>query len=260
MTSAEVANFLAPTCDPVMVYAYIENTFGDACFNVRPFQVTMCNPSGTFSYPPDTDDTPLTYCFNSNSALAPVLNALTSGGTYAVIPTNPTDVLTIDPNTGVLDLTGATPGTYEIKYTIAAGLAPDGCAEFNTSTIIVIESCIVATVPDPEPVCEGTATFDLIAVYTEVVGTTTSYEWTDYSGVAFSTDQNPVGVMVPPIAGSYTYSLVITQNGTARPALWLSNSSFQLDATSNLSAPTPTAKSDLKLRTSAEPPPAPTRR
>ena len=218
LTPAQVASFMTPTCDPVTVYVYIENTFGDACFNVRPFQVTMCNPSGTFSYPPDTDDTPLTYCFNSNSALAPILTNLTPNGTFTVIPAVPGGVLTINPDTGVIDLTGATPGTYEIKYTIEAGPAPDGCAEFTTSTTIVVESCIIANVSNSGPFCVGTATFNLFAAYTEVVGTTTTYQWTDNDGVVISNLQNPIDVPVPGTAGTYTYSLVITQNGTPSQA------------------------------------------
>jgi gliding motility-associated-like protein len=218
LTPAQVASFMTPTCDPVTVYVYIENTFGDACFNVRPFQVTMCNPSGTFSYPPDTDDTPLTYCFNSNSALAPILTNLTPNGTFTVIPAVPGGVLTINPDTGVIDLTGATPGTYEIKYTIGAGPAPDGCAEFTTSTTIVVESCIIANVSNSGPFCVGTATFNLFAAYTEVVGTTTTYQWTDNDGVVISNLQNPIDVPVPGTAGTYTYSLVITQNGTPSQA------------------------------------------
>ncbi|WP_169516035.1 T9SS type B sorting domain-containing protein [Flavobacterium tegetincola] len=218
LTPAQVAAYTAPGADPVTIYTYIVNTFGDSCANVRSFVVQIGNPSGTFSYPPDTDATPLTYCFNSNSALAPVLVDLTGGGTYTVIPVDPTDVLTINPTTGVLDLTGASAGDYEIKYTIPAGPAPDGCPEYITSTTITIESCIAATVDNSGPVCVGTAFFDLEAIYTEVVGSTTTYEWTDNAGAVISTDQDPIDVPVPAAAGDYTYSLVITQNGTPSEA------------------------------------------
>ena len=188
---------------------------GGYCNPIKTFKLYFTPPpSGTFAYPPDTDSTPAVYCFNSNSALAPVLTSLTPNGTYSVVLNNPADLLTIDTNTGVLNLTGATPGTYTIKYTIPATAGPDGCPEYNTETTIVIEACITATVSTDGNVCEGTATFKLLTDFTEIGGTTT-YEWKDNDGAVFSTDKNPIDVPVPAAAGTYTYTLIITQNGTA---------------------------------------------
>ena len=118
LTSAQVANFTTPGTEPVEVFVLIRD---DNCFNVRSFLVQIGNPSGEFSYPPDTDGTPDTYCFNSTSALVPILDELTSGGAYTIAPATG---LIIDEETGTLNLMGATPGTYEITYLIPEGPAP----------------------------------------------------------------------------------------------------------------------------------------
>jgi hypothetical protein len=60
-------------------------------------------------------------------------------------------------------------------------------------------------------VCVGNFTFGLSATG---AGTGATYEWKDYNNFTISTDQNPIGVMVPTIAGSYVYSVVANVNGT----------------------------------------------
>ncbi len=211
-----VTNIVINDDDPVTIYSLIRGAFGGVCTNIRPFTVEVGTPKGDFTYPEDATDVDVdtsTFCFNSNSALAPVLDpddGLTEGGTYTVDP--PTG-LTIDPTTGVLDLTGAVAGTYTINYDIEENTDPGGCPAFNANTIVIIESCIDATVANSGPFCQGTATFELTTTYTEPPGGATTYEWTDNDGTIVSTVQNPVGVAVPAAAGSYTYSLVITQNG-----------------------------------------------
>ena len=211
LPASTVANFTTTSTDPVPIYVLIVDEFG-YCSNVRTFFVEIGSPGGTFSYPPDTDATPTTYCFNSNSALAPVPVDLSAGGTYSVIAPNPTDVLTINADTGVLDLTGATAGTYTIKYFIPAN-ATTGCPEYSTETTVTIESCIDATVANSGPHCQGTATFDITTTYTETTGVTTTYEWKDNAGAVVSTVKSPT-LPLPAAAGSYTYILIITQNGT----------------------------------------------
>ncbi len=219
LTPAEVNAFSIADENPVTIHVLIRDPFGFyPCFNVRSFTVQVGNPTGDFTYPEDASDTDVdtsTFCFNSNSALAPVLDpvdGLTPGGTFSV---NPPTGLTIDSTTGVLDLTGATPGSYTINYDIPEdplNPPPAGCPAFNANTIVVIESCIDATVSNSGPVCEGTGNFDLTTNYTEPVGGTTTYEWTDASGTVVSTVKSP-SVTIPANDGTYVYSLVITQNG-----------------------------------------------
>ncbi|MDD3004390.1 MAG: hypothetical protein PHH66_05660, partial [Flavobacterium sp.] len=212
-TSNGVTNITIADNDPVTIYVLIREPFGGVCINIRPFTVQIGTPVGSFSYPDPDGDIPSKYCFNSNNALAPVFDpvlGLTSGGTYTVDP--PTG-LTINPTTGVLDLTGAAEGTYTINYDIEEDTSPGGCPAFNANTIVIIESCISATVSNSGDVCQGTPTFDLFASYTEVVGATTTYEWKDNDGNVVATTKNASGIPVPATAGTYTYSLVITQNG-----------------------------------------------
>lgn len=59
-------------------------------------------------------------------------------------------------------------------------------------------------------VCEGTPTFDLFATD---AGPDATYEWKDNNNFIISTDQNPVGVVVPNPSGSYVYSVIATVNG-----------------------------------------------
>ena len=212
LTPAQVASFPILNGDPVTIYVYLE-AVGVQCINVRPFVVQVGTPGGSFSYPDADGDIPSKYCFNSNAGIAPTLNTLTAGGTFTV---NPPTGLTINPNTGVINLTCAVPGTYTINYDIAANPAPGGCPAFNRSTTVIIESCFVATVSNSGNVCQGTSSFNLFTNYNETVCTpATTYKWTDNAGVQISTDKNPVGVAVPTAAGTYVYSLVITQNGVA---------------------------------------------
>ena len=212
-TNNGVTNITITDNNPVTIYVLIREPFGGVCINVRPFTVQVGTPAGSFSYPDPDGDIPSKYCFNSNNALAPVFDpvlGLTSGGIFTV---NPPTGLIINPTTGVLDLTGAQEGTYTINYDIEEDTAPGGCPAFNANTIVIIESCISATVSNSGNVCQGTPTFDLFANYTEVVGATTTYEWKDNDGNVVATTQNPTGIPVPSAAGTYNYSLVITQNG-----------------------------------------------
>ena len=205
-------NITVANSDPVIIYVLIRETFGVDCINVRPFTVQVGNPGGTFSYP--DDNTPSTFCFNSNNALAPLKVDLSAGGEFTVIPDDPLDQLTINAATGVLDLTGASAGTYTIKYFIPAN-AVNGCPEYTTTTTVIIESCINATVSNTGPLCQGTTTFGLTTFYSEPTGVSTIYEWKDNNGIVVSNQKSPSGLAVPTAAGTYTYTLVLTQNGAS---------------------------------------------
>jgi gliding motility-associated-like protein len=220
-TLGQVTNLSIPDGNPIVIYALIRSAFGGICTNIRPFTVQVGISKGDFTYPEDASDTDVTtstFCFNSDSALAPVLDptdGLTADGTFTVDP--PTGLI-INETTGVLNLTGAIPGTYIINYDIPedpSNPPPVGCPDFNANTVVIIESCIDAMVGNSGPICEGNPTFDLTTTYTEPAGGTTTYEWTNEAGTVVSTLQNPIDIAVPATQGTYIYSLVITQNGAA---------------------------------------------
>ncbi|MFY0483913.1 hypothetical protein ACI6PS_15045, partial [Flavobacterium sp. PLA-1-15] len=202
LTPAQLNNFTLPNSDPYTIYVLIVDATGTGCHNVRTFTLQGGNPSGTFSYPDDGGSPG--FCMNSNPAMPPVLDALTPGGTYTIAPTTG---LIIDPTTGELDLTGATPATYTVTYTIPE--VPGSCPEYITTTTVLIEGCFSTTPVTPTPVCEGTPTFNLT---TSDAGPGATYTWTGPNGFT-SNVKDPVNVPVPSAPGDYTYSVFATISG-----------------------------------------------
>lgn len=69
------------------------------------------------------------YCTGDN--VATVVQVGTPGGTYSAVPAG----LSIDANTGAIDLSGSTGGTYLITYAIPPH---GGCPEFSNSTTFIL--------------------------------------------------------------------------------------------------------------------------
>ena len=86
-------------------------------------------PDATISY------TGSPYC--SSAGTATVTLTGTRGGTYSA-PAG----LSIDANSGDIDLAASTAGTYTVTYTIAED---QGCAEFTTTTAITITAAPAAS-------------------------------------------------------------------------------------------------------------------
>ncbi|MDR6968351.1 hypothetical protein J2X31_002368, partial [Flavobacterium arsenatis] len=203
LSTAQQTNFSVPNSDPYTIYVLIIDTMGSDCHNVRPFTLQGGNPSGDFSYPDDGGDPG--YCI-SGVSVTPILNDLTAGGVYTIAPTTG---LTIDPDTGVLDLAGSTPGTYTVTYTIPE--VPGSCPEWSAPPVtVLIEGCVSTTPVAPGPVCQGTPTFNLA---TSDAGAGATYTWKDSSGTVISNVQNPTGVPVPSGFGDFPYTVFATNNG-----------------------------------------------
>ncbi|HTE10683.1 MAG TPA: gliding motility-associated C-terminal domain-containing protein, partial [Chitinophagaceae bacterium] len=83
-----------------------------------------------------------------NPAVAVILTGL-SGGVYSVTPATG---LTIDAVTGMLTPSGATAGTYTIKYTLAGG---GGCPNFTTTTTVIVSGAPTAAISYTSPVCSS---------------------------------------------------------------------------------------------------------
>lgn len=104
-------------------------------------------PSANISYP-------ATLCNVTNTATTPnlpvsVTHTGTTGGVYSIVPATG---LTINATTGVIEPSGATPGTYTITYTVAAA---GGCTVFTTTATVNINSTPTATIQYATPLCSS---------------------------------------------------------------------------------------------------------
>jgi hypothetical protein len=93
-------------------------------------------PSASISY------LPAILC-NINNGPVTVTFSGTTGGVYTIMPASG---LFINPTTGEINPTNATPGTYTIRYTIP-GLG--GCADYSVTTTVTINSTPTATIAYP---------------------------------------------------------------------------------------------------------------
>lgn len=91
--------------------------------------VAQVTPVTTFSY------NAVTVCQGATTVLTPdtATPGFTTGGTYTV---NPTTGLTVDPVTGVVNTTGALPGTYQITYEVAP---VDAICQIVGRTVVTVE-------------------------------------------------------------------------------------------------------------------------
>ncbi|MDD3004275.1 choice-of-anchor L domain-containing protein, partial [Flavobacterium sp.] len=173
---------------------------GGNCDPIKSFKLYFTTaPSGTLEYVEDGGEPG--FCINSNNNLLPTAPDLTVGGVYTATPAG----LAINDTTGGIDLFNSIAGTYTVTYTFSG----QGCDPVSTQ--VVVSPCVATAASNSGDVCQGTPTFDLFATNAGVGAT---YEWKDNNGVSFSTDQNPVGVIVPSAAGTYNYTVVATLNGS----------------------------------------------
>ncbi|WP_051224638.1 choice-of-anchor L domain-containing protein [Flavobacterium tegetincola] len=216
--SSQVAAY--PGIDGQQIWMKMVNIFsGGNCDPIKTFKLFLtAAPSGAFSYA-DDDGEP-GFCINSNNNLLPTLLDLSAGGSYSAEPAG----LTIDPDTGALDLTTSSAGTYLVSYIFNAS----GCDPFTATTTVIVDDCLATVASNSGNVCQGTLTFGLSAT---PAGAGATYEWKDYNGVVISSEQFPMNVPVPGAAGSYIYSVVASLNG----------SSSDVSTTTIVVHPTPTA-------------------
>jgi len=138
--------------------------------------ITLTQPTAptlTFSY----DST----CVNAVESPEPITaDGFTTGGTFS------STTITVNPVTGVLDLTGATVGTHTITYTVSANL--ENCTQgghFDTS-IVLTESSLILAIEDG---CENAA---LLLKAVPVNGTydpeAVTYTWKNQNDVTVGTN------------------------------------------------------------------------
>jgi gliding motility-associated-like protein len=193
-----ITNYTPPTGTvlPKTIFVNVSDN-GTGCSKTQTFTINNSLPaSGTFSYPDDGGN--LGYCRNSNAALAPVTIGLTAGGIFSITPA--TGVL-LNTNTGVLDLTNATPGSYTINYKI---LATESCPEYNTTATIIVTAC-VSTVMNAIPnQCLGSP----LTLTTTNAGAGVTYTWSEGTTTLGTTTVPTFDIIPTPTAGSHTYTVV----------------------------------------------------
>ncbi|MFY7991299.1 MAG: gliding motility-associated C-terminal domain-containing protein [Fluviicola sp.] len=159
--------------------------------------VISSSPSANFSYANSS------YC-QSDLDPNPVFAPGSTGGTFSS-----TGGLSVDPSTGIIDLSATLPGTYTVTNNISAnGSCP--AASANTSiTIVATPSTPLAVYNNG--VCEGGS----LQLSTATVANAT-YSWNG-PGSFNSTDQNPI---IDPVSVSNngTYQVVVTVNGCSSAA------------------------------------------
>lgn len=143
--------------------------------------------------------------FCTSEALQSVTLTGDVGGTFSS-----TSGLTIDSNSGAIDPSTSTPGTYTIDYNIPAS---GGCVAFNTSTSVSINATpVISLATSNSPVC-----FDNTLDLSVTASGTPTYSWNGPNGFT-STSQTPT-VSNADASDAGTYTVTATENGcTSTPA------------------------------------------
>jgi hypothetical protein len=179
-------------------YIMIDGFAGDVC----DYTFAASSSSG-ISIPVDVTPVTSTICAGQSVTLT----ATGGNGTY-----NWTASPNLSGTTGttVTATPPATSGTYTYTVNSSGGNPMCPSATAATATIIV-NSCggCTITAGNSGDVCQGTTAFNLTS--STVAGAT--YNWVGPNGYT-STVQNPTGVPVPTVPGSYTYTVTATVSGT----------------------------------------------
>ncbi|RZK47439.1 MAG: gliding motility-associated C-terminal domain-containing protein, partial [Pedobacter sp.] len=164
-------------------YYVVGTTAGGCVTDTMPVIVTIDPlPIATINYPGSP--------FCKETGTISVVRTGQAGGTYTATPVG----VVIDANTGAVDLTGSTEGTYTITYSFTNGTCPN-----TTTTTIVIDTPPTVTITDPARVCEP-LTVDITAPAVtagSTAGITFQY-YTDAAGTI--TLANPSAIA---ISGTY---------------------------------------------------------
>lgn len=153
-------------------------------------------PVVTFNYA----DSP--YCQSTGTA-SPTFIGGGTAGTFTAVPATG---LTIDPSTGVVDVTNSTPGTYVVTNTVAAA---NGCQANSADATIIIRTNPIATIgsTDPDNTICSNDTAQLTVVPGNFLLADATYVWTLNGTIPVGTTSS----ITPTMSG--TYEVVVTLNG-----------------------------------------------
>lgn len=138
-------------------------TTSGTCPNTSSVTITITSaPSANFTY----SGSP--FCQNGSNPL-PSFGVGASAGTFSG---SPAGLVFVNVNTGQINLTASTPGTYTVTNSIAAS---GGCAPATATFSITINPApVVTATPSTQTLCSGSSTG--IALSSSIGGTT--YSWT----------------------------------------------------------------------------------
>ncbi len=142
------------------------------------------NPVTDFAYPtPICQAAPINPLPNTN-----IMPGFTPNGTYSATPAG----LVIDPNTGLINLSTSTSGTYTIKYEIL----PVGCLLTGSSTFqIVIDQQITPTFNPIGSICEGSTLAALPTTSTNGVSGSWSPALNNTTTTTYTFTPNPLNLV-----------------------------------------------------------------
>jgi gliding motility-associated-like protein len=179
-------------------------TTNGTCPSSSSVNITVTNaPNAVFSY-----NTP--YCQNDANAF-PTFAAGASAGIFSALPAGLTFV---NINTGEVDLSGSTPGTYTVTNNIAAA---GGCASATANSTITIDLSPQVNAGANQTICESTT----ITMNGTIGGSAASATWSGGSG-SFSSTVSLTAVYTPG-AGETTAQLILTTNDPAGPCSAISD-------------------------------------
>lgn len=148
-----------------------------------------------------------------------------TGGSFSVIPANG---LPVNSTTGLIDPSGATPGNYNIVYTIPAG---DGCAVYTTSASVTVSGTPQAAISYPRsPYCNGTTQLQPVTrtgsaggVYTSTPGLSIDANTGAINPAASSAGTYTVTYTLTPVAPCYPFSTTASVTITEAPVISFNN-------------------------------------
>ncbi len=165
-------------------------------------------PSANFSYPSSP------YC--QGSGLAVVSFSGTNGGTFSSI-----SGLSIDPNTGTVDLAASIPGNYPVLYTLTGGV----CGDLYANAKLVIIPSPNATISYP-----NSAYCNVSGIASVNVTGTGGGTFSADAGLSLNTSNGDVDLAAS-TPGTYTVTYTVDQNGCS----FSTNTDITINATPSAS-------------------------
>lgn len=172
------------------------------CPNTSNVSVTITlAPTATFSYSGP-------YCTSGTDPF-PTFSGGATAGTFSAVPAGLTFV---NVNTGQIDLSATTPGTYTVTNSIAAS---GGCAAASANASVTINAEATANAGSAATICAG-STYTLAGA---IGGSATTLTWTTSGSGTFSSSTSPTAVYTPSAAdiSAGTVTLTLTTNDPAGP-------------------------------------------